>query len=147
MTARLYKILITEIQAKASGSYRISCLSQVWSTSYTANSTAKGGNVLGTERYKENFIMYQSYLLWSEPKDDKLFMDLGLMLTNGIEKFAKSKGTLIDYLYLNYSDKDQDPLTGYGPENVKFMKKVATKYDPLGIYQNLLPGGFKISKV
>ncbi|KAK3215622.1 hypothetical protein GRF29_8g598138 [Pseudopithomyces chartarum] len=146
-TARLYKILITEIQAKASGDYRISCLSQVWSTSYTANSTAKGGNVLGTERYKENFIMYQSYLLWSEPKDDKLFMDLGLMLTNGIEKFAKSKGTLIDYLYLNYSDKDQDPLTGYGPENVKFMKKVATKYDPLGIYQNLLPGGFKISKV
>lgn len=146
-TARLYKILITEIQAKASGDYRISCLSQVWSTSYTANSTAKGGNVLGTERYKENFIMYQSYLLWSEPKDDKLFMDLGLMLTNGIEKFAKSKDTLIDYLYLNYSDKDQDPLTGYGPENVKFMKKVVTKYDPLGIYQNLLPGGFKISKV
>lgn len=28
-----------------------------------------------------------------------------------------------------------------------FMKDVAKKYDPLGIYQTLLPGGSKISKV
>ena len=146
-TARLYKILITELQAKASGQWRVSCLHQVWSTSYTADSKAKGGNVLGMERYKENFIMYQSYLSWSEAKDDELFIGLGLMLTNGIEKFAKSKGTLLDYLYLNYADKDQDPLSGYGTDNVKFMKSVAKKYDPSGVYQNLLPGGFKISKV
>lgn len=146
-TARLYKILITELQAKASGQWRVSCLHQVWSTSYTANITAKGGNVLGMDRYKENFIMYQSYLSWSEPKDDQLFIDLGLMLTNGIQKFAISKGTAVDYLYLNYADKDQNPLLAYGAKNVEFMKTVAKKYDPSGVYQKLLPGGFKISKV
>jgi hypothetical protein len=27
------------------------------------------------------------------------------------------------------------------------MKKVAAKYDPDGVFQNLLPGGFKISHV
>jgi hypothetical protein len=146
-TARLYTIVITQLQAKASGSWRVSCLHQVFATSYTAQSAAKGGNVLGMKRYKENFIMYQSYLSWSEAKDDELFINLGLMLTDGIQKFAESKGTAIDYLYLNYADKDQDPLAGYGVENVRFMKNVAKKYDPLGIYQTSMPGGFKISEV
>jgi hypothetical protein len=99
------------------------------------------------ERYKENFIMYQTYLSWSEAKDDELFINLGLMLTDGIQRFAESKGTAIDYLYLNYADKDQNPLAGYGAEKVTFMKNVAKKYDPFGIYQTLMPGGFKISEV
>ncbi|KAF2641566.1 FAD-binding domain-containing protein [Massarina eburnea CBS 473.64] len=146
-TARLYKILLLELQTKASGQWRISCLHQVWSTLYTANSTARGGNVLGMERYTENFIMYQSYLSWSETKDDELFINLGLALTDGIQKFAASKGTAVEYLYLNYADKDQDPLSAYGADKVKFMKTVAREYDPLSIYQTLLPGGFKISNV
>jgi hypothetical protein len=146
-TARLYKLMLTELQAKASGQWRVSCLHQVWSTSYTVNSTARGGNVLGLERYSENFIMYQSYLSWSEAKDDELFISLGRSLTEGIRRFAERKGTAVDYLYLNYADKDQDPLSSYGVDKVQFMKAVAQKYDPFGIYQKLLPGGFKISQV
>ncbi|KAJ4359866.1 uncharacterized protein N0V89_000422 [Didymosphaeria variabile] len=146
-TARLYEIMLAEIQAKASGSWRISCLHQVWSTLYTANSTARGGNVLGMERYTENFDMYQSYLSWSEAKDDELFINQGLALTNGIQKFTEEHDTAVEYLYLNYADKDQDPLSAYGADKVAFMKKVAKKYDPLGIYQRLLPGGFRISNV
>jgi hypothetical protein len=145
-TARLYKIMLTELQAKASGQWRVSCLHQVWATSYTANSTARGGNVLGMERYSDNFIMYQSYLSWSEAKDDELFIRSGRSLTEGIRRFAERKGTAVDYLYLNYADKDQDPLSGYGIDKVQFMKAVAQKYDPFGVYQKLLPGGFKISK-
>jgi hypothetical protein len=99
------------------------------------------------ERYSENFIMYQSYLSWSEAKDDELFINLGKMLTDGIQKFATEKGTAVEYLYLNYADKDQDPLSAYGTDKVAFMKEVAKKYDPFGVYQKLLPGGFKISQV
>jgi hypothetical protein len=102
--------------------------------------------VLGMERYKENLIMYQSYLSWSEANDDELFINLGLMLTDGNKKFAESKGTSINYLYLNYADKDQDPLSGYGADKVEFMKTVSKKYDPFGVSQTLLPGGFKVSK-
>jgi hypothetical protein len=146
-TARLYAILLAELQAKASGQWRVSCLHQVWSPLYTVNSTARGGNVLGMERYSENFIMYQSYLSWSEAKDDELFISLGKMLTDGIQDFAEEKGTAVDYLYLNYADKDQDPLSGYGQEKVELMKSVAEKYDSEGVYQRLMPGGFKISSL
>ncbi|KAF3052652.1 hypothetical protein E8E11_011502 [Didymella keratinophila] len=143
-TARLYAIMLAELRVKASGQWRVLCLHQVWSPLYTANSIARGGNVLGMERYKENFIMYQSYLSWSMAKDDELFIGLGKMLTDGIREFAEEKGTAVDYLYLNYADKDQNPLSGYGQEKMDFMKAVAEKYDPEGVYQKLMPGGFKI---
>lgn len=103
--------------------------------------------MLGMERYSENFIMYQSYLSWSEAKDDELFISLGKMLTDGIQDFAEEKGTAVDYLYLNYADKDQDPLSGYGQEKVELMKSVAEKFDSEGVYQRLMPGGFKISSL
>jgi hypothetical protein len=48
---------------------------------------------------------------------------------------------------LDYADITQDPLASYGAENVKKMKAAAKKYDPQGVFQNLVPGGFKISKV
>lgn len=99
------------------------------------------------ERYDENFDMYQLYLSWSEAKDDELFINQGLALTDGIQKFAQEHETTVEYLYLNYADKDQNPLSTYGADKVAFMKKVAKKYDPLGVYQRLLPGGFKISQV
>jgi hypothetical protein len=66
---------------------------------------------------------------------------------NGIRAYAESIGADNPYLYLDYADKTQDPLASYGSENVKKMKAVAKKYDPSGVFQNLVPGGFKISKV
>ncbi|KNG49656.1 40s ribosomal protein s21 [Stemphylium lycopersici] len=126
-TARLYNIIIKELQAKASGEWRISCLHQIFATNYTANSTVRGGNVLGRERYGENFTIYQSYLIWSEAKDDQLFIDLGKILTDSIHKFAIEKGTAVQYLCLNYADKDQDPLSAYGADRVAFMKKATKK--------------------
>ena len=103
--------------------------------------------MLGMERYTENFDMYQLYLSWSEAKDDELLINQGHALTNGIEKYTKEHNTTVEYLYLNYADKDQDPLSAYGADKVAFMKKVAKKYDPNGVYQKLVPGGFKISNV
>ncbi|KAF3043991.1 hypothetical protein E8E12_004916 [Didymella heteroderae] len=72
--------------------------------------TTRGGNVLGMERYGESFMMYQSYLSWSEAKDDELFIGLGKVLTNGIQEFANEKA--------------------YGKEEVAFMEAVAESYDP-----------------
>lgn len=53
----------------------------------------------------------------------------------------------MDFRYLNYSDISQDPLRTYGESSVKKMQEVAFKYDPTGIFQTRVPGGFKISDV
>ena len=53
----------------------------------------------------------------------------------------------LTWVYLNYADQSQDPLTSYGVENVKKIRDVAAKYDPEQVFQKLCPGGFKISDV
>lgn len=76
-----------------------------------------------------------------------LFQAAGVELINRIRDYAERIGADNPYLYLDYADKPQDPLAGYGEENVKKMKATAEKYDPSGVFQKLVPGGFKISKV
>lgn len=53
----------------------------------------------------------------------------------------------VKFRYMNYSDVSDDPLATYGDDNLKKMREVANKYDPTGVFQTRVPGGFKISKV
>lgn len=58
--------------------------------------------------------------------------------------FAKSKGTLNAFEYLNYAYKSQSPITGYGADNIRKLTAASKKYDPFKIFQNFVPGGFKL---
>jgi hypothetical protein len=90
--------------------------------------------------------VYQPYISWQGADQDVLFQGAGAALINRIREYAESIGADNPYLYLNYADITQDPLAGYGAVNVKKMKAAAKKYDPFGVWQKLVPGGFKISK-
>jgi hypothetical protein len=35
-------------------------------------------------------------------------------------------------------------LSGYGEKNLEHMRKVSEKYDPEGVFQTMVPGGFKL---
>jgi len=48
------------------------------------------------------------------------------------------------YIYTNYAADFQDPMTGYGLRSLAFMREVSRKYDPQGIFQKQVPGGFKL---
>ncbi|KAI0877362.1 hypothetical protein GGS24DRAFT_447517 [Hypoxylon argillaceum] len=62
-------------------------------------------------------------------------------------EFAESVQGDMKFIYLNYADSDQDPLGSYGVANIQLMKDVAAKYDPVGVFQTRIPGGYKISQV
>lgn len=53
-------------------------------------------------------------------------------------------GTDDKFLYLNFAGGFQDPISGYGAKNVEFLRRVAAAYDPQGVFQKLMPGGFKL---
>jgi hypothetical protein len=61
-----------------------------------------------------------------------------------VQEISESLGTADPYLYINYAARFQDPLCSYGPKSVEFLKRMARKYDPRGVFQQLVPGGFKI---
>ncbi|EUC35856.1 hypothetical protein COCCADRAFT_34712 [Bipolaris zeicola 26-R-13] len=150
MTAahEIYKDELSKLKAKATGDWGIYVLYQPLPPAYWRGSTAKGGNVLGLERFGEQVLcLYQPYISWQGSHQDALFQAAGANLISRIRAYAQSIGADNPYLYLNYADKTQDPLSSYGPENVRKMKDAARKYDPNAVFQKLVPGGFKISAV
>jgi hypothetical protein len=63
-----------------------------------------------------------------------------------ITEIKESLGDAVnEYIYLNYANPQfQDPLQGYGPDNLNALKQVAQKYDPAQVFQINVPGGFKL---
>ncbi|KAF1846474.1 FAD-binding domain-containing protein [Cucurbitaria berberidis CBS 394.84] len=61
-----------------------------------------------------------------------------------IEGLAKDEGVLHRYKYLNFAASFQDPLASYGQEQKDTLREVAEKYDPEGVFQKQVPGGFKL---
>ena len=57
---------------------------------------------------------------------------------------ASEMGLLHDFVYLNYANQVQDPIASYGGENAASLKKAAERYDPWGVFQRQVPGGFKL---
>jgi len=47
---------------------------------------------------------------------------------------------------MNDASRDQNPIAGYGAENVAKLKAVSEKYDPTQIFQVLQNDGFLLRK-
>ncbi|KAH8704422.1 hypothetical protein GQ44DRAFT_664060 [Phaeosphaeriaceae sp. PMI808] len=61
-----------------------------------------------------------------------------------IEELTQEEGVYHHYKYLNFAAWFQDPLGSYGRKQKKTLKSVARKYDPAGVFQKQLSGGFKL---
>ncbi|XXG97659.1 hypothetical protein Hte_003966 [Hypoxylon texense] len=66
------------------------------------------------------------------------------MRMDAIEKDAQQLGDLDRYIYLNYADRDQDPIGSYGAASVSRLRAVRERVDPKGVFTNQVPGGYKI---
>ena len=75
-----------------------------------------------------------------------MFHSWGMQYIADLDEFAKSVGADNPWIYLDYAYKTQDPLTSYGEENLQKLRDVSKKYDPEGVFQTMVPGGFKVSK-
>ncbi|KAL4969010.1 FAD-binding oxidoreductase [Aspergillus stella-maris] len=105
----------------------------------------RGGNVLGLSEDK-NHILDLLWLTWDNPLDDSFFNWVGKTYISELESFAGSVGGDHPYIYLNYAGADQNPLRSYGEENLAFLQSVAGEVDPEGVFQEVLPWGFKVSQ-
>jgi hypothetical protein len=116
--------------------------------SFGKHSAVRGGNMLGLDRITDDCVL----LVWAiEVETPKLNTGVGSpALKSAIDEisaYAASVNGDIGFRYLNYCDGSQDPVGSYGEENVRKMREAAAKYDPTGVFQTRVPGGFKISNV
>lgn len=107
----------------------------------------QGGNVLGMDEVKGNSLQWLCAVAVKKAEHEAIVHRKAAAMTAELERYAESLDSLVPWQYVNYADPSQDPLKSYGRRNVKFMKEVAKKYDPTGVFQRMVPGGFRLYKV
>ncbi|KAL8912284.1 MAG: hypothetical protein Q9171_002656 [Xanthocarpia ochracea] len=113
----------------------------------TNRSASLGENCLGLDPREGTLINCLLTATWNDTKDDQLAQETAVRLFDEIEKEAQSQNKpslFVPYKYLNYADGSQDVISGYGKNNVNRLRKVSRKYDPRGVFQRQVPGGFKL---
>ncbi|KAL2274807.1 hypothetical protein FJTKL_02711 [Diaporthe vaccinii] len=120
---------------------------QPFPLSFARHSKARGDNMLGLDRIQDNAIVLVTDV---QVETLELSQAIAPKMKVGmaeIETYAESLGAGIKFRYSNYCDGSQDPFTSYGEESLRHMREVSQKYDPHGVFQFRVPGGFKIGNV
>ncbi|RFU26415.1 hypothetical protein B7463_g9924, partial [Scytalidium lignicola] len=104
----------------------------------------KGGNSLGTSPSDGNAFVVLLSALWQSTESNPLVNSACETMITQINKLAHQMSLLHRFQYLNYADPSQDPIGSYGENNVRHLRRMSKKYDPRGVFQKLVPGGFKI---
>jgi hypothetical protein len=102
------------------------------------------GTFLATNLIHEIVVLVTA--LWTNTSASALIQEAARKIIQEVDDIAESKRSKHRFLYLNYANANQDPLSSYGQTNLNVLKKVARKYDPKGVFQTQEPGGFKVSK-
>ncbi|KAL6875000.1 hypothetical protein J3F83DRAFT_712930 [Trichoderma novae-zelandiae] len=108
-------------------------------------STANGDNVLGLDNTTLPGLALGvfSATWWTPAKDTQVYSASDKFLQK-VTEVAKKAKVLNPYIDVNHAGRKQNPIASFGPSNVAFLKQVAKIVDPKGVFQKLLPGGFKL---
>jgi len=110
-----------------------------------SKATQNGGNSLGLDSSDGDLVNVLLTIQYKLATDDAKVNEAAQDLFTKAEAASKTAGTYNPYLYLNYAAKWQKPINGYGAQSVANLKAVSTKYDPGKLFQNQVPGGFKLN--
>ena len=103
----------------------------------------RGGNVLGLPT-DITIVIATFCVTWDDAEDDKTVVDACGIYFDKLENFSKQRHVHHPYIYMNYGWEGQPVIDGYGEDNKAFLSAVSKKYDPDGIFQRAVPGGFKV---
>lgn len=153
----MHEALVEELKGFVpDGDFITQCLVQPLPAAYGRASAASGTgpNILGLESQPcDGLLVVAVAMVRTRAQEAYVYPKLKAWI-EGLRAFAATMNAGGDggdgnlpWIYMNYADGSQDVLRSYGEQSVKLMREVAGKYDPDRVFQNLCPGGFKISAV
>ncbi|ETS73329.1 hypothetical protein PFICI_14934 [Pestalotiopsis fici W106-1] len=145
-TSEIYQKLVADISDRSPGCV-IQMALQPFPTTFVRHSAARGGNMMGLEQVTSDSVLLITAVEGNTPGFYDTAFPIASAAMQELESFTKQVDGHVGFRYLNYCDGSQDPLASAGAENIRKMKAAAARYDPNGVFQSRVPGGFKISKV
>ena len=102
------------------------------------------GNSLGLNASDGDVFNLLIAISWDDAEDDDRIVGGTKKFIAQTDQVAESMGLSNPYIYLNYAAVWQDPIDGYGVMVKSELQEVSEKYDPTGVFQKQVPGGFKL---
>ena len=103
-----------------------------------------GTNSLGTSPSDGNSMILLISSLWPDTASNAEVHAKASELISRLNGAALSMGMQRPFRYANYADYTQAPFRSYGQSNYESLRRTARKYDPKGVFQEKVPGGFKL---
>ena len=102
----------------------------------------RGGNALGLSAVSQTWMVLD-FGWWAGDQDAAAAIPVQ-QIVEYIEDDTKAAGAYLEYQFMNDANFEQDVIAHYGEANVERLLKVREVYDPSHVFQNLVPGGFKL---
>ncbi|KAI0468966.1 FAD-binding domain-containing protein [Xylaria cf. heliscus] len=141
----LHGKLVEEMKAESSdGDFETQCFFQPLPAVIGQHGHERGGNILGVDKQEENAVILLGSLAVNGLDQEAIGREKMMAWKDDLECYSMETNTYVPYRYMNYADGSQDVVASYGTENVLKMLAVSHMYDPDGVFQKRVPGGFKI---
>ncbi|GKZ25094.1 hypothetical protein AbraIFM66951_001592 [Aspergillus brasiliensis] len=105
-----------------------------------------GHNIMGlsSEHPERSLVVTLLSATWDDAADDARVEEAAKALFSDIEADAHALDAYHHFVYLNYAAQWQDPIASYGSESIEQLRRISREVDPKGVFQKMVPGGFKI---
>ncbi|KAL8913543.1 MAG: hypothetical protein Q9171_001625 [Xanthocarpia ochracea] len=107
---------------------------------------SNGTNSLGLKAGETDVVMAIVTAAYNNAADDAAVQPRVQAIVDKHERLLRKQRVYIPFKYLNYADITQDVIGSYGPHIQRRLRAVSKKYDPQGLFQRSVPGGFKLWK-
>lgn len=81
---------------------------------------------------------------WNNEADDAYMLAFLKGMHDDMVEILKREGVWEEFVYLNYANVGQDVFGSYGEGGQERLREVSRMYDPRGVFQTKVPGGFKL---
>lgn len=92
----------------------------------------------------KDVVVFQLCLSWQDERATSGLEDAARKMIAEFEDMIRDEGLETEWFYMNYAADWQDVMGGYGSETKEMLQSVSRKYDPTGLWQTQLHGGFKV---
>jgi hypothetical protein len=110
----------------------------------SSKSAALGGDSLGLSPRDGNMLLILISFTWTSSTDDDAIVNASRSMIKQIDEAAQIQVMDKRWKYLNYAGAWQDVFASYGRESEEVLRRTSREYDPEGIFQTVVPGGFKL---
>jgi hypothetical protein len=110
------------------------------------NSKASGGNAKNIDPEDGPLLIVLLNPTWNSAQDDDRITQGVETLLEKCKQIADGKSALHRYVFTNYAYCKENVFAGYGQESLERLIKTSKKFDPDGIFQTAVPGGFKLPR-